>query len=85
MVIYFFAKLIASLHNAASCRRSYIIINTSAANYEYPEVSIESHCFDINSNGEKIYARGVYGAYGYFEGFKRFEGFVSIKDLYQLV
>jgi hypothetical protein len=61
------ATSIAVVLSADSTSLYQYTTSDAAANYNYPEGSIEYHCFD-SSTGVKSYVRGTYGYVGYFEG-----------------
>jgi hypothetical protein len=57
----------ASLGAAVTTSLFQFVLNDGSANTAYPEGSIEYHCFDVDA-GDKVYVRGTYGNFGYFEG-----------------
>jgi hypothetical protein len=43
-------------------------LSDSTTNSAYTDGDKEYHCFDIDGGGNKVYVRGTYGRFGYFEG-----------------
>jgi hypothetical protein len=57
----------ASLGAAVTTSLYQFALSDSSVNTAYPEGSIEYHCFDVDG-GNRVYVRGTYGNFGYFEG-----------------
>lgn len=58
----------AAVASAQSTELKQFDLIDSSANSNYAAGSIEYHCFDKDSSGNRIYVRGTYGNFGYFEG-----------------
>jgi hypothetical protein len=61
-----FLTLSRILHAVTTALYEYDLEDSSTSS-AYPQGDKEHHCFDIN-DGDKIYVRGTYGHFGYFEG-----------------
>jgi hypothetical protein len=53
--------------NSATTTQYEYDLSDAAASNAYPQGNKEYHCFDIEE-GHRVYVRGSYGHFGYFEG-----------------
>jgi hypothetical protein len=61
-----FAAFCSTVYAATTTLYQYVL-SDATANTAYFQGDKEYHCFDVE-NGDKVYVRGTYGYFGYFEG-----------------